>query len=66
MGLSHPPGWDNISPDVKIGDISVARVRIIFLAVKIPALSEVQRYVFHSIETPVNERQHFFFDKMWQ
>ena len=19
MGLSHPPGWDNISPDVKIG-----------------------------------------------
>ena len=22
MGLSHPPGWDNISPDVKIGGYS--------------------------------------------
>ena len=22
MGLSHPPGWDNISPDVKIGEYS--------------------------------------------
>ena len=22
MGLSHPPGWDNISPDVKIGGFS--------------------------------------------
>ena len=22
MGLSHPPGWDNISPDVNIGGYS--------------------------------------------
>ena len=22
MGLSHPPGWDNISPDVKFGGYS--------------------------------------------
>ena len=25
MGLSHPPGWDNISPDSKLADIPVSR-----------------------------------------
>ena len=38
-----------------------------FLLEKNPALSEVQRYVFDSVETPFNKRQYFFFDQiMWQ
>ena len=46
---------------------SPACIRVIFLLEKNPALSEVQKYVFDSVETPFNKRQYFCFDMiMWQ
>ena len=35
-----------------------------FLLEKIPVLSDVQKYVYDSVETPFNKIQHFCFDKI--
>ena len=64
MGLSHPPGWDNISPDVKIGGYSCLKSEK-FSTSPLKPLNEIQRNLT-GIKISTSSIKSVFFRPNWK